>query len=268
MANWRTKKELIVSKIAIIPDVHGRQFWKIVREHKDEFDKIVFLGDYVSPYPYEGITNKEAIEVFKDVVQFKKDNPKKVVLLMGNHDLSYFNTSICECRTDLENWGWLNGFFMDNIKLFDLAWETKIGDKRYFFSHAGVKKEWFNKFVKGVWFKWDKDELPDADIFNNVFHSAYDGEGNIDVIDMVENTLGIYSIYRGWGGFSCGSMVWADIREYSKEETLESDYDDVVFVCGHTQLESEPIIRDWVMDLDCRKPFVLDTETGKVEEFK
>ena len=152
MANWRTKKELIMSKIAIIPDVHGRQFWKIVREHKDEFDKIVFLGDYVSPYPTEGITNDEAIEVLKEVVEFKKENPDKVVLLLGNHDGSYLNTETCECRTDHVNWSWLNGFYMENVKLFDLCWETKVGEKRYFFSHSGVRKGWFDKWVKNDWY--------------------------------------------------------------------------------------------------------------------
>ena len=52
------------------------------------------------------------------------------------------------------------------------------------------------------------------------------------------------------------------------EGKLKSDYDGVVFVCGHTQLEDQPIITEWVMDLDCRKPFILDTETGVVEEYK
>jgi hypothetical protein len=73
----------------------------------------------------------------------------------------------------------------------------------------------------------------------------------------------VYSKYRGWGGWDYGSIVWADIREYN-----EPEFDDVVFVCGHTQLEDEPIIQEWVMDLDCRKPFVLDTETGNIKEFK
>ena len=257
-----------MSKIGIVPDVHGRHFWEVFKEHVDEFDKIVFLGDYVSPYPDEGITNKQAIEVLKDVVQFKKDNPDKVVLLLGNHDFSYFNTDICECRTDHMNWGWLNTFYTSNVKLFDLCWETKVGEKRYFFSHSGVKKGWFDKWVMNNWFKWDKDELPESWMFNNMLHAAYDGEGNRDVADKLEMSLSVYSYYRGWTGAEEGSMVWADIREYAKDDTLVSDYDNVVFVCGHTQLEDRPIIRDWVMDLDCRKPFVLDTETGKVEEFK
>ena len=94
-----------MGKILILPDVHGRQFWKdACLNHKDEFEKIVFLGDYVSPYPYEEISNKKAIDVFEEVLKFKKENPDKVVLLMGNHDFSYINSSICECRTDFTNW--------------------------------------------------------------------------------------------------------------------------------------------------------------------
>ena len=256
-----------MSKIAIIPDCHGRQFWKIVREHKDEFEKICFLGDYISPYSFEGITNKQAIEVLKEVVQFKKDNQDKVILLLGNHDFSLFNPDICECRTDYENWSWLNSFYKKNIKLFDLCWETKVGDKRYFFSHAGVRKGWFDMWVKDNWFKWDSDELPPDFMFNNLLHAAYD-DYNQDAADKLEVSLRVYSYFRGWGGEKNGSMIWADIREYAKGETLENDYNDVVFVCGHTQLENEPIIKDWVMDLDCRKPFVLDTETGEVKEYK
>ena len=99
-------------KIGICGDIHGRQFWKVFKEHIDEFNKIVFLGDYVSPYPYEGISNEEAIDTFLEVLDFKKNNPDKVILLIGNHDLSYFNSSICECRTDWKNWNKLNEIYM------------------------------------------------------------------------------------------------------------------------------------------------------------
>ena len=262
-----------MSNILILPDIHGRQFWeKPCLEHKDEFEKIVFLGDYLSPYKYEKISNEKAIEVFEEILKFKNDNPEKVILLTGNHDFSYANSNICECRTDFRNWDKINKMFFDSIKSFDLAWETTIGNKRYFFSHAGVRKGWFDQWVKDKLFKWDSDELPPADCFNKLFHTAYDNGRNFDTkfTNDFEAAIGVYSIYRGWDGWDDGSIVWADIREYAKdkEANLENNYENVVFICGHTQLENEPIIREWVMDLDCRKPFVLDTETGKVEEYK
>ena len=148
--------------------------------------------------------------------------------------------------------------------MFDLAWETEINGKRYFFSHAGVRKGWL-KLIAGIWFKWDDcDKLPPADLFNNFFHVAYDGEGNPDAQYNLEGPISAYSFYRGWGGYDFGSIVWADIREYEGAP----EYEDVMFICGHTQLRDKPIICDWVADLDVRRPFVLDTETGKIEEYE
>ena len=76
-----------MSKIGICGDIHGRQFWKIIKEHKDEFEKIVFLGDYVSPYSYEGITNEGAISVFEEVLEFKKENPKNVHTMKNEKEI-------------------------------------------------------------------------------------------------------------------------------------------------------------------------------------
>ena len=73
--------------IAIISDVHGRQFWKDVIPRKDEFEKIIFLGDYLDPYGFEGISNLNALDNFKEILEFKKENIDKVVLLIGNHKM-------------------------------------------------------------------------------------------------------------------------------------------------------------------------------------
>ena len=79
-----------MGKILINGDINGRQFWKdACLNHKDEFEKIVFLGDFVSPYPDEGITNEAAIEVLKEIVNFKKENGDKVILLLGNHRVNF-----------------------------------------------------------------------------------------------------------------------------------------------------------------------------------
>ena len=56
-------------EVLIFPDIHGRQFWKeaIKKFPKDQYPnlKIIFLGDYLDPYGYEGILCKDAIENFK-----------------------------------------------------------------------------------------------------------------------------------------------------------------------------------------------------------
>ena len=74
--------------ILIIPDIHGRIFWKEpCKEFKGKH--IVFLGDYLDPYKHQNILEKTALENFKEILEFKKNNKDLVTLLLGNHDLHY-----------------------------------------------------------------------------------------------------------------------------------------------------------------------------------
>ena len=77
-------------QLLIIPDVHGRKFWKEALE-TGSYEKVIFLGDYADPYEEEGITEEEAIDNFKDIIAYKQQNPRRVVLLLGNHDLHYYS---------------------------------------------------------------------------------------------------------------------------------------------------------------------------------
>lgn len=75
-------------KIIIVPDVHGRTFWRKTTELIDNVDKVIFLGDYLDPYPdIDGIFPHEALIEFKDILEFKKSYPDKVILLLGNHKI-------------------------------------------------------------------------------------------------------------------------------------------------------------------------------------
>ena len=71
-------------KILMLPDIHGRDFWREPCKNIDDYDKVVFLGDYLDPYDFEKISVEQAIDNFKDILLFEKDNPK-VVMLLGNH---------------------------------------------------------------------------------------------------------------------------------------------------------------------------------------
>ena len=39
----------------VIPDIHGRAFWRRAAMETAGKEHIVFLGDYLDPYPSEGI---------------------------------------------------------------------------------------------------------------------------------------------------------------------------------------------------------------------
>ena len=46
-------------KLIIIPDVHGRDFWRKAVEDNPGAE-FIFLGDYLDPYGFEEITEEEA----------------------------------------------------------------------------------------------------------------------------------------------------------------------------------------------------------------
>ena len=132
-----------MSKILIVPDVHGRKFWHKAIEMIDEVDQVVFLGDYLDPYSYEGITFEDALIELEGILAFKEDYPDKVVLLVGNHDMHYIKTEFMDCsRLNVWRRVEVHDLFMNNIDKFQLIHELD----NYLFSHAGVYLEWTKKY--------------------------------------------------------------------------------------------------------------------------
>ena len=75
-----------MSKLIAIGDIHGRDIWKQIVE-TEQPDTVVFVGDYFDSFNIPGI---DQIHNFKNIIQWKLDNPQcKVVLLIGNHDFHY-----------------------------------------------------------------------------------------------------------------------------------------------------------------------------------
>ena len=74
-----------MNKILIIPDVHGRIFWKKAIELIDIVDKVVFLGDYLDPYSHENISKKQAIDNFNEILSFKREYDNKVIYTSHTH---------------------------------------------------------------------------------------------------------------------------------------------------------------------------------------
>ena len=226
--------------ILVIPDVHGRTFWKdAVEKHSEDCEKIVFLGDYLDPYPWEWITRKMTIENFKEIIKYKKDNPEKVVLLLGNHDLAYYDRNFpYRVRYDSSNAYKIKQNFGKNRSLFQLAYEAYL-DKHYLFTHAGVLKSWYER------------------------HKELIGDLTVENLNRLKTFPGgiraLCDVSRFRGGFGrVGSMVWSDIEEKSEIE----DFDGIYQVFGHSQQDSQPVITDTWACLDCRRAFVLNGEGG------
>ncbi len=242
---------MVSLKILIIPDIHGRTFWK---EAKDFDGTIVFLGDYLDPYThYEDITKKEALENFKEILEFAKSNPN-VILLTGNHDMTYFISSdICECRTDYDNFYEIKNLFRDNAKLFKLAYSFEHEGENFLLTHAGVHKNWLKDC--GI---ESENPIVIADILNEKFNDII--ANNYNRMHEFIKRLSDVSYYRG-GWDSYGSCVWADIHEYEKLEVFSNtvEHYDFYQIIGHTRLEKGcPYIGKYIACIDAREAYTID----------
>lgn len=225
-----------MAKILIVPDVHGRTFWHKAEELIDEVDQVVFLGDYLDPYPHEGISFDDAIVEFTLILLFKEKYPDKVVLLLGNHDMHYVIKEFMDCsRLNKSKRNELHDLYNESIDDFNLV--HFIEDK-YLFSHAGLYEAWMDKYNLSI------DELKDHKTF----------------LKERWNTLEDCTWRRG-GYNLAGSCVWADIRESIVQDSLILHVKQIV---GHTQLEQKPYITDNIACLDVRRCFILDTSTDEI----
>lgn len=241
--------------ILIIPDLHGRTFWKkAVDENIDKVERVIILGDYLDPYSWEGITRKEAITNFNEVIAFKSEHKDRVILLLGNHDIPYIDKKnfYTRSRYDSSNAHHINGMFRSHRSLFQLAHEEYINGKRYLFTHAGLIPQWYEKH---------KDLIGELTVDN--LNKLYDTPRGIRALCEVSRYRG------GWDRY--GSIVWCDAVEMAEEtqrlkeaENLSTNdklpWDYQVF--GHSQQEEHPIITNEFACLDCRKAFILMDEGG------
>lgn len=134
-------------KILVLGDIHGRRIWKDIIE-KENPDKVIFLGDYVSTY--EGIDSDQQIEELYAILDYKENNTDKVILLRGNHDMQHLGYYWAEC-SGLDQ-RVLQYMSTDDVKGWYLSltqWVYIDEELKTIFSHAGVSSIWMEK-VAGI----------------------------------------------------------------------------------------------------------------------
>ena len=125
-------------KILTLGDIHGRTCWEDIIKIENP-DMVVFLGDYVSTH--EGISGASQISNLINILNYKKDNPNKVILLRGNHDIQHCGFTWAACSglyLDVQQW------MMDNIDEFLRLTQWVYLYDNIIFSHAGISKTWYN----------------------------------------------------------------------------------------------------------------------------
>lgn len=223
-----------MNKIIIVPDVHGRSFWKKIKHVKDT--PIIFLGDYLDPYGHEGISNEKAIENFKEIIEFAKENPN-VVLLYGNHCVYSYNNVLdymyYSSRYDHDHAAEAFRLYDENRELFKYAHQID----NILFTHAGVTNKWIHAM-----------ELEGIVNEENIAHylNTYGDESKMFLPGM----------YRGGWGY--GSPLWADLQEMYYWSAFADT--DLIQIIGHTQLNNTGtyLSRRNFYCCDSREVFVFD----------
>jgi hypothetical protein len=127
-------------KIGAIGDIHGRTIWKDIVNSRNDIDVWVFIGDYFDSHDEESNGNKQIVN-FKEILELKKANPDKVVLLTGNHDYHYIK-GIGETYS-----GYQAAYALEIGELVEQAINDNLIQmcylrENFFFSHAGLTKTW------------------------------------------------------------------------------------------------------------------------------
>jgi predicted phosphodiesterase len=185
----------------------------------DNYDKIVFIGDYVDS---RTISRKEQERNLVEIINFKKQYPDKVVLLKGNHDVQYFypDESCYRCSGFSES-AVLNFHFhfKENAHLFQYAYQYK----NVLFTHAGYNRDFHDFIFENS--RFYKDLLAEYSIADSLNMLGTTNE---------EFLLSVVGEARG-GDLPFGGITWCDANELANSPY----FDEIVKrqVVGHTHLE-------------------------------
>lgn len=206
-------------KTLIVGDLHTKCHIldQIINISKN-YDKVVFLGDYVDDW---GSMPEASWNILNKLKDFYTDNVGKVILLLGNHDLSEWLGKNFKCS------GWNTytsnyvGNFMSNfIPIFRLAY----AQDGYLFTHAGITRGWAEKYIGYPDYKITETV---AGILNHTLNH-YDDEGEYEDI-----FFGLSEVGFERGGYETPSPIWADMDELITDPVPELNQ-----VVGHSPVNT------------------------------
>ncbi len=207
-------------KIIVLGDTHGRNDWKTIIDN-GKFDKIIFLGDYFDTK--EGIDSVDQIKNFNEIIEYKKANEDKVVLLFGNHDFHYLPGIE-------ENYGGYQQFAAHEIGLLlsqcisERYLKMIHCEDNFLFSHAGVTKTWCENNI------WINQNMYSEDMCNAINDLFYYKPKHFKF------TVG--KNYDQYGDDICQTPIW--VRPQS---LLIDMLDGYIHVVGHTMQDNIKIIK-------------------------
>ena len=213
-------------KYLILGDLHCRSIWKgIIAKEADSCDKIIFLGDYTCPKEVKFDDPTDACGFLYEVLDYKDQNPDKVILLRGNHDLDSLGYYWARCypqdhpkvaqywqTKDVKNW------FLKNTQ-----WIYQIPDTNIVCSHAGISDA-FLRNVEKYLVSHGSSQYDDGSI---------DAEVVIDLINSIEPCeLFVFTPCKM--SDYCGESATQPCTWIRPWALAYHSVDNIVYVVGHT----------------------------------
>lgn len=209
-------------KYLFVGDIHNHSYifkdiYKLDKEYN--FDKIIFLGDYVDDW---NSTGHQSLETLNTIIAMKNSFQDKIILLIGNHELSYIGAPCSGhnyiFETAIEN------KIKENINLFNIYTEILLGNKTYICSHAGINNDYIINTLNNNW----KEELNiiDKNILSNI------------------DKLSICSSLRG-GSYNYSSILWCDKKEHEYFNKIENPIIPYQII-GHTPVSNIDLNKDFI----------------------
>lgn len=199
-------------KILVCGDLHTKyHIFEYVKSLACKYDEVVFLGDYVDDW---SASPEASWNLLNSLIEWKKAEPEKVILLWGNHDLSEYMPEIFRCAGfNQRTSNLVREVFRNNDNLFQIAYSWN----RILFTHAGLT----DSFAKQL----------EIDDFQNGWSNIVANELNI-LLNTEEKRNMLAQVGQARGGASVPSVMWAD-----KIELEEDPCSDFIQVVGHTPVE-------------------------------
>ena len=220
-------------KVIFIGDIHGSNEWEFLLSSVNEFDHIVFVGDYVDDFD---ASNDVIMRNLLNIIKFKKKYPDKVHTLLGNHEYAYvFDKShTAGYRTEFSVM--FKSVLSENWHLFDVAWGMTSNERfdvngnpvYVLATHAGITSTYYYSWLEREFRSEgsflarfiDPEEMTKTNV-HNILNVLKDKVGMLWVLE--KNRKGISET---------GSPIWVD-SSVLKRDPL----DGISQVVGHTHTD-------------------------------
>ena len=188
----------------ICGDLHTHfDILKQVEELSKDYDKVIFLGDYVDDW---NAIPEASYNTVKELIDFKLTNPDKVVLLLGNHSFSeWFGRPFLASGNNPITHKLVEPLYSDNEELFNIAYVPE--GIEVLVTHAGLTYRWWEKYFSELPYEGELKAKNYADALNWAFHHRGDD------VTAEEAFYGFADVGYMRGGHSEPSPIWADSNE-------------------------------------------------------